>query len=75
MDITEKIYDACIGKDVSECENILKEFGSTKFVDEKIDDGNDDGGYVMMRSYDVGELYVKLYYADSDMVVSYVDVT
>lgn len=71
----EDIDDLCMGEDIDDCENILeKEYGSCYFVDEKIDDGLDDGDYLMMRSYQVGNEYVRLYYPRETREVTYVDV-
>jgi hypothetical protein len=56
--------------------------GDYRFVDEKIDDGCDNGEdeYVMMRSYDFfvdgepEEYYVKFYYGDNTLEIGNVDV-
>lgn len=69
MDKITFIEDECIGLHITECEDRLKKHFSVKFVDEKIDDGNDDGSYCMMRSFNVDEYYVRLYYNDNDGIV------
>lgn len=74
MDKINIIENECIGRSITECENRLKKHFSVKFVDEKIDDGNNDGSYCMMRSYDVDEYYVRLYYNDNNGIVSDVSV-
>jgi hypothetical protein len=71
----EDIYDMCMGKDIDEAEEILrKNFNNVRFCDEKIDDGLDDGGYLMMSSFDVDGHYVRLYYPDDDYIITDVDV-
>ena len=70
------IYDLCDGLDVSECEDVLKKhFNEVHFCDEKIDDGLDDGVYLMMRSYDVDDAHVRLYYGNDDYIVTSIDVS
>lgn len=75
-DIKDKIYDALIGESIDDAKDILSEFGEVSFVDEKIDDGSDDedDNYVMMRSYDVDNLYVRIYYGDNTREIGCVDV-
>lgn len=75
-DIEDKIYDALIGESIDDAKDILSEFGEVSFVDEKIDDGSDDedDNYVMMRSYDVDNLYVRIYYGDNTREIGCVDV-
>ena len=71
----EDIDDLCMGENIDDCERILeKEYGSCKFCDEKIDDGLDNGDYLMMRSYQVGDSYVRLYYPREKSEVTCVDV-
>ena len=70
-EIKEVIYDLCIEKDIDECEEILKKnFNDVSFCDEKIDEGLEDGVYLMMRSYDVDNVYVRFYYGDDDYLVT-----
>lgn len=70
------IYDLCDGLDVSECEDVLKKhFNEVRFCDEKIDDGLDDGVYLMMRSFDVDDVYVKFYYGSDDYIVTHIVVS
>ena len=72
----EDIDTLCMGEDIDDCESILeKEYGSCKFCDEKIDDGLDNGDYLMMRSYDVADLHVRLYYPRETMEVTCVNVS
>lgn len=71
-------YDLCIDKDIfdAQCE-LEKVVDKVLSVDEKIDDGLDNGAYLMLRSYavllDGKEYRVRLYYPNDDYVVSYVD--
>lgn len=62
--------------DIHKAETALSLFGTPKFVDEKIDDGCDDGEdtYVMMRSYDVDKYYVRIYYGNNTGVIGCVDI-
>lgn len=61
---------------IDKAETALSLFGTPKFVDEKIDDGCDDGEdtYVMMRSYDVDKYYVRIYYGNNSGIIGCVDV-
>ena len=71
MEIEDIIYDLCIDKDIDKCEEILKKnFNDVYFCDEKIDEGLEDGVYLMMRSYDVDNVYVRFYYGDDDYLVT-----
>ena len=70
-EIKEVIYDLCIDKDIDKCEEILKRnFNDVSFCDEKIDEGLEDDVYLMMRSYDVDNVYVRFYYGDDDYLVT-----
>lgn len=72
-----EIEDALVGESIDDAEEILSQFGEVSFDDEKIDDGCDEGeedGYVMMRSYDVGDYYVRIYYGDCTREIGCVDV-
>ena len=70
----EDFDNLCMGEDIDDCENILeKEYGSCTFCDEKIDEGLDDGDYLMMRSYDVANFHVRLYYPRETREVTCVD--
>lgn len=72
----EDIDTLCIGDDIDNCESILeKEYGSCTFCDEKIDEVLDDGDYLMMRSYDVADLHVRLYYPRETREVTCVNVS
>ena len=71
------ISQALLAKDIDDAEDILARFGKVKFVDEKIDDGDDGDGedeYVMMRSYNVGKKYVRIYYGNNTGKIGCVDV-
>lgn len=69
--IKDTILALCMGKDIDECEEILKKnFNDVSFCDEKIDEGLDDDVYLMMRSYDVDNVYVRFYYGDDDNIVT-----
>lgn len=71
----EDIDTLCMGEDIDDCESILeKEYGSCTFCDEKIDEGLDDGDYLMMRSYDVADFHVRLYYPRETREVTCVNV-
>lgn len=63
---------------IDKAETALSLFGEPRFVDEKIDDGldeNEDGDtYLMMRSYDVGIHYVRIFYGDNSGKIGCVDV-
>lgn len=66
-----KIYDLCIDMDIDDAEKILKEnFKKVTYCDEKIDDGLDDGDYLIMRSYDVDKYYVRLYFTRSKRIIT-----
>lgn len=73
----DDISQALLAKDIDDAEDILSRFGKVKFVDEKIDDGDDGDGedeYVMMRSYNVGKKYVRIYYGNNTGKIGCVDV-
>lgn len=64
--------------DVIDCLKVW--FDDVRFIDEKIDDGCDEGEddtYVMMRSYDIKKgndmFYLRLYYGDCTMTVGSFD--
>ena len=73
----QKIYDALINTDISNlplnCINKLQMV--IRFVDEKIDDGLDDGDYLMMRSYDLtdrdgNKFYIRCYFPQSRQTIT-----
>ena len=72
------IYKALVNKDIIDAEDILSQFGKVTFVDEKIDDGCDEEGsedeYVMMRSFNVGYKYVRIYYGNNSGTIGDVSV-
>lgn len=77
----QKIYDALINTDISNlplnCINKLQMV--IRFVDEKIDDGLDDGDYLMMRSYDLtdrngNKFYIRCYFPQSRQTITALDV-
>lgn len=77
----QKIYDALINTDISNialnCINKL--LMVVRFVDEKIDDGLDDGDYLMMRSYDLNDrdgnkYYIRCYFPQSRQTITALDV-
>lgn len=71
----EDIYDMCIDKDIEDAEDILrKNFTNVRFCDEKIDEGLDDGVYLIMKSFDVDDHYVRLFYPNDTYIVTDVDV-
>lgn len=75
-DIRSQITSALVGNPIDKAPELLGAYGNVSFIDEKIDDGCDDpeDNYVMMRSYDVGDLYVRLYYGDVTRTIATVDV-
>lgn len=71
----DKIIDLCMDVDINDAVKALQEnFKKVKFVDEKIDDGLDDGDYLMMSSYDVDDFYVRLYYPQQTREVTDIQV-
>jgi len=68
--IKEVIYDLCIGKDIYECEDILKKnFNDVSLFYEKANIG-DDGIFLIMSAYNVDNVYVEFYYMDDDYIVT-----
>ena len=78
MEKTYEIYNALIGENIDDAEDILSQFGKVRFVDESIDDGIDDDDsedeYVMMRSYDVGKIHVRIYYGDNSGLIGCINI-
>lgn len=74
----ERIYRLLHGLSVYEAEDILsRDFGVSGDLDEWLDQcGDEEGTYVIGRCYRLpsGE-YVRIYYLDTDMIVSDVRVT
>jgi len=75
-DLNVKLNKLLCGKSIDDAPDLLAQFGEVSFVDEKIDDGSDDEGddYVMMRSYNVGKHYVRIYYGDNSRTIGCVEV-
>lgn len=77
MDKEQEIYDALVDKNINDVEEILKGFGDeVEFIDEKIDDGCDEGeedDYVLMRSYQVDKMYVRIYFGDNTRLIGNVE--
>ena len=72
---TEQLEQWCMGKDVNEVTEFLKNKFNAKYVDEKIDDGGDEKGtYVMKKILSIGNGYIDLYYLDTDGIISYVEI-
>lgn len=72
---TEQLEQWCIGKDVDEVTEFLKNKFNAKYVDEKIDDGGDEEGtYVMKKVLSIGNGYADLYYLDTDRIISYAEI-
>lgn len=71
-----KLSELLCDKTIDEAPEILEQFGEVSFCDEKIDDGSDDedDNYVMMRSYDVGEHHVRIYFGDNSRTIGCVEV-
>lgn len=75
-DAFDEIYDLCIDQSVDEAiEQLGKNYSYVKFVDEKIADKMDTGEYLMMRSFQVDEYYVKLYYGRDEYLINDIDVS
>lgn len=74
LDLDGLQYDL-VDENIDDAEEIMAKYGDVRFVDEKIDDGCDDGedDYVMMRSYNVGEYYVRIYYGNNTGIIGYID--
>lgn len=75
----DKIYDLLIEQDIDNVDFLAAQARiSVRFVDEKIDDGLDDGDYLMMRSYDMatanGGYYVRCFYPRETMKITHVEV-
>ena len=77
----EKIMTALMGTNINNI--VLNCVGKLKmvarYVDEKIDDGLDDGNYLMMRSYDLtnrdgDKYYVRCYYPSNTDEITALDV-
>lgn len=72
---TEQLEQWCMGKDINEVTEFLKNKFNAKYVDEKIDDGGDEEGtYVMKKVLSIGNGYIDLYYLDTDGIISYVEI-
>ena len=61
-DLKDYLDEWAEGKDVSEVDEYLKEKGA-KCYDTDIDDGIDEGEYLMYKAYDFGENTIKIYYS------------
>ena len=74
-DFAEFIDNYAMDKDIDDAISGIKgEVDNVRFVDEKIDDGLDNGAYLMMRSYDIFlgdyKAYARFYYGNDDYVVT-----
>ena len=59
------------GRSVEEVEKCVRETTSLKYDDEDIDDGLDDGDYLIYRSYTVGDgWWLKVYFPQSTRVIT-----
>lgn len=74
--LDSKLNELLCGKSIDEAQDLLEEFGEVSFCDEKIDDASDDenDSYVMMRSYDVGEHHVRIYFGNNSRTIGCVEV-
>lgn len=79
-EIQRKIVGIFRRIDIDDVENTATDNGfNAVFVDEKIDDGLDNGDYLMMRSYNMtyvngNKYYVRFYYPKKTRVITTVDV-
>lgn len=79
-EIQRKLVDIFRRIDIDDVENTATDNGfNAVFVDEKIDDGLDNGDYLMMRSYNMtyvngNKYYVRFYYPKKTRVITSVDV-
>ena len=79
-EIQRKIVDIFRRTDINDVENTATDNGfNAVFVDEKIDDGLDNGDYLMMRSYNMtyvngNKYYIRFYYPKKTRVITSVDV-
>lgn len=79
-EIQRKLVDIFYRIDIGNVENTATDNGfNAVFVDEKIDDGLDDGDYLMMRSYNMtyvngNKYYVRFYYPKETREITSVDV-
>lgn len=80
--IEEKIETSLIGTlfDIERVKQTLEKVVGkpAKWVDSKIDDGTDDDEtedeYIMMDSFDCGELYIRVFYGNNSFEITYVDI-
>ena len=79
---TDLITKLCTDRDICEVEDILSEhFNNVRFVDEKIDDlipsedEDSEDDYLMMRSYDVDNFYVRFYYPRTTCDITDIEVS
>ena len=79
-EIQKKIVGIFRRTDIDDVENTATDNGfNAVFVDEKIDDGLDNGDYLMMRSYNMtyvngNKYYVRFYYPKKTREITTVDV-
>lgn len=79
-EIQRKIVGIFRRTNIDDVENTATDNGfNAVFVDEKIDDGLDNGDYLMMRSYNMtyvngNKYYVRFYYPKKTRVITTVDV-
>lgn len=79
-EIQKKIVDIFRRIDIDNVENTATDNGfNAVFVDEKIDDGLDNGDYLMMRSYNMtyvngNKYYVRFYYPNKTREITTVEV-
>lgn len=79
-EIQRKLVNIFYRTDIDDVENTATDNGfNAVFVDEKIDDGLDDGDYLMMRSYNMtyvngNKYYVRFYYPRETREITAVDV-
>lgn len=75
--LEEIISHTIMGRDISNAEYVLSQFGKVKFCDEGYDDAVDsqdsEDKYVMYRSFDLTadnkEYHIKFYYGDESRCV------
>lgn len=78
-EIQRKLVNNFYNTDINDVENTATDNGfNAVFVDEKIDDGLDNGDYLMMRSYNMtyvngDKYYVRFYYPRKTGTITFVD--
>ena len=70
--ISDEEIEWCIGKNIELVTDIFINKYNSKIVDEKIDDGGFvQDTYIIKRTYEIYDVYVDLFYLNTDEIVSY----